>query len=221
MPSGRAVIVPHVISIIQQVEPESILDVGTGFGKWGYLFREYTDIWLSAADPNRYFKGNWKIRIDGIEVFNRYLHPGHQFIYDRMYEGDVREVLPRLGQYDVIFLGDIIEHLRLDEGKIILALARKHATKCVVLSTPRFETGQGAACGNEYERHRSLWTKADFRENGPCRILLPDRATYVVVFPTNSLAHLHLEDEISVLDPVINLLRRVKRRMLRCRTIFS
>ena len=40
MPSSRASTIPYVVYAIKQIKPESLLDVGVGFGKWGYLFRE-------------------------------------------------------------------------------------------------------------------------------------------------------------------------------------
>jgi len=42
---------PTVIHLIRQLKPISILDVGVGFGKWGHLFREYTDINEAENDP--------------------------------------------------------------------------------------------------------------------------------------------------------------------------
>ena len=44
MPSSRPNTIPTVIHLVRQIKPKSILDVGVGFGKWGHLFREYTDI---------------------------------------------------------------------------------------------------------------------------------------------------------------------------------
>ena len=50
-------------------QPLRILDVGVGFGKWGHLFREYTDINEAEHDPARYARENWRVQIDGIEGF--------------------------------------------------------------------------------------------------------------------------------------------------------
>ena len=69
MPSSRPNTIPAVVHLLRQIQPRSILDVGVGFGKWGHLFREYTDIHESENDPARYPKKNWHVRIDGIEGF--------------------------------------------------------------------------------------------------------------------------------------------------------
>ena len=54
MPSSRPNTIPTVINLLRQLKPQSILDVGVGFGKWGHLFREYTDILEAEHEPARY-----------------------------------------------------------------------------------------------------------------------------------------------------------------------
>lgn len=188
MPSSRASTIPYVIHAMKQLRPSSILDVGVGFGKWGYLFREFTDIVQSEHDSTRYIKPGWKIRIEGIEGFKEYLHPGHEFIYDRVHIGMVQEVLPRLGTYDVIFFGDIIEHLTLEEGQAVLRQALSRARKAVIVTTPRYDTGQDSLCGNMLEIHRSLWNNEDFAAVGKCKVVLADRDTLVSLFPCSEAA---------------------------------
>src|SRR6185436_19444562 len=103
MPSSRPNTIPTVVHLVRQLQPESILDVGVGFGKWGHLFREYTDIQDSERDPARYQRGNWRVRIDGIEGCAAYLTDMHRFIYNEIHLGDALEILPRLPPYDLIF----------------------------------------------------------------------------------------------------------------------
>jgi len=172
-----------VIYLITQIRPTSILDVGVGFGKWGFLFREYTDIIASERDPTRYPKFGWKVRIEGIEAFKGYLHKGHSFVYDKIHIGDAKEIVNNIGRFDVIFLGDIIEHFRLNEGKELVRSAIKKCNKCVILTTPRYDTGQSVLCNNPLEQHLSLWRQRDFRELGRCMIAKADKATYVVAYP--------------------------------------
>jgi hypothetical protein len=133
-----------------------------GFGKWGHLFREYTDILESESDPERYDRKNWKVRIDGIEGFAAYITDMHRFIYNEIHLGNACELLPKLGSYDLIFMGDIIEHLEKKIGVQLLEAALAKANKAVIISTPKYETYQEDLCGNDLERHRSLWTARDF-----------------------------------------------------------
>jgi len=162
MPSSRPNTIPAVIHLLRQIEPQSILDVGVGFGKWGHLFREYTDICESEREPERYQRQNWHVQIDGIEGHEAYLTEMHRYLYNEIHVGDALDVLPTLGIYDLVFLGDVIEHLEKPDGERLLREALAHAGKAVIVSTPRFLTGQGPVCGNSLEQHRCLWTEEDF-----------------------------------------------------------
>ncbi len=162
MPSSRVSAVPVIISIIKQLRPASILDVGIGFGKWGHLFREYTDIIASENDPKRYFRDSWQVRIDGIEGYPEYVTDMHRYLYNHIFIGDVRKLASTIDSYDVIFLGDIIEHVPKHEGIELLNTLISKTKKAIIVSTPKFETGQGAMCANELERHQSLWSEQDF-----------------------------------------------------------
>lgn len=182
MPSSRPCTIPLVLSLVRHVNPSTVLDVGIGFGKWGYLFREYTDIAASEHDPARYKKDAWRTQIEGIEAFEPYLHPAHEYIYDEVHIGNALEVLPSLGMYDVVFLGDVIEHFEMTDGKKLLKAAMEHNGTCVLVTTPRFETGQAELCENPLETHRSLWSESDFKELGDCRVYHADRRTLLAVY---------------------------------------
>src|SRR5262245_30977081 len=163
MPSSRPDPIPVMVHLLRQLRPRSILDVGVGFGKWGHLFREYTDINEAERDPQRYQREHWQVRIDGLEGHAAYLTDMHRFLYNQIHVGDALEVLPTLARYDLIFLGDIIEHFEKTRGRQLLEETLRHADQAVVLTTPKYETGQGDLCENELERHRSLWTAREFR----------------------------------------------------------
>jgi hypothetical protein len=181
MPSSRPNAIPVVIHLLRQIRPRSILDVGVGFGKWGHLFREYTDINEAERDPARYQPTNWHFRIDGIEGHANYLTEMHRFLYNEIHVGDAAELLPKLPHYDLIFLGDIIEHFDKPRGEQLLRDALEHANKAVVVSTPRFETEQGDLCANDLERHRSLWHARDFKKWPGAQVKVVDGDTLVAV----------------------------------------
>lgn len=166
MPSSRYDHIPIVISVVRQLDPSSLLDIGVGFGKWGHLFREYLEIVKSEVDPARYRRQNWRIRIDGIEGHLPYITPAHEFLYDKIHIGDMRELVEGMGSYDVIFLGDVIEHVSKEDGVTLLRRCLSHARLAVVVSTPADETNQGALCDNPLEIHRSTWNQDDFKRLG-------------------------------------------------------
>lgn len=166
MPSSRPQHIPEIIRIIRELRPKTILDLGTGFGKWGVLFREYTDIVQSENDLSRYRRDGWQVRIDGVEGYPEYITPVHNYVYNNLYEGDIRSILPSLGNYEVLFLGDVIEHFSKDEGVVLLNECKNHCEKAVLLSTPATFVEQGAACENDLEIHKSHWSPSDFNNLG-------------------------------------------------------
>src|SRR5437870_6284913 len=103
MPSSRPNTIPTVLHLVRQLKPRSILDVGVGFGKWGHLFREYTDILEAEHDPARYQRANWQVRVDGIEGFARYITPMHRFLYNEIHVGDATTLIKALPAYDLVF----------------------------------------------------------------------------------------------------------------------
>ncbi len=189
MPSSRPNTIPTIIHLIRQFRPRSILDVGVGFGKWGHLFREYTDINEAENDPSRYDRKNWKVRIDGIEGYAAYLTAMHRYLYNEVHVGDACQLIKGLARYDVVFMGDVIEHLDKKAGQRLLREAVKKARKAVIVSTPKQDTGQIALCGNELERHRSLWSARDFETFDRATVKTIDGATLlaVIVQPGTSL----------------------------------
>jgi ubiquinone/menaquinone biosynthesis C-methylase UbiE len=57
MPTSYLNNIPDIITAIKSQNPKSILDVGCGFGKYGFLIREYLELW---SIEHRYKKVNGK-----------------------------------------------------------------------------------------------------------------------------------------------------------------
>jgi hypothetical protein len=193
MPSSRPNTIPTVIHLVRQLQPRSILDVGVGFGKWGHLFREYTDILNAEHNPPRYQRKNWRVRIDGIEGHPEYITEMHRFLYNQIFVGDARDLLSKADHYDVIFLGDVLEHLEKQAGLELLGDAFEKANQAVILTTPKFETAQAGLCGNELERHRSHWSSREFLKFKDAQVKTIDRATLLAVLPKPGTTALQLK----------------------------
>src|SRR5580765_4486230 len=215
MPSSRPNIIPTVIHLIRQMRPQSILDVGIGFGKWGHLFREYTDIQEAEHDPSRYERKNWRVRIDGIEGFASYVTEMHRYLYNEIHPGNACELMSRFPRYDVIFMGDVIEHLDKEAGLKLLRDAFGKVNKAVILSTPKHETGQAGLCGNELERHRSLWAAKDFRSFPGAIVKTIDRATLLAVLPKPGLRALTVGPPIQPKPADARRLRGAKKELVK------
>ena len=145
----------HITRIVQfciKAAPRSVLDVGAGYGKYGHLIREYCDKWP------------WSMTIDAVEPFPEYLKRIGCSAYDDVCEDDF--LTARLLQkYDLVLMIDVLEHFTRDDGERALAKALEFG-HAVLVSTPRAPAEQGAEYGNEYERHRSVWTDHDLAAAG-------------------------------------------------------
>jgi len=152
MPSSHPNQISRIMQIVLRRKPDSVLDIGIGFGKYGFLCREYLELW----DGREAYR-DWKRRIDGIEVFEAYVTDLQRRIYDRIYIGDALDVLPSIdGVYDLILLIDVLEHFSFADGCRLLEACRVKG-RGVLVATPKQVRAQGAAFGNEHETHRFQW----------------------------------------------------------------
>jgi SAM-dependent methyltransferase len=139
---------------VEKVAPRSVLDVGIGLGKWGYLLREQLD-WNAL----RIQRETWQARIVGIEVYS-YESPLHSWVYDEVIRANVLDVLDRAAGFDLVLLSDVIEHIDKAEGNELLRILAKQ-NRNVIVSTPIEFIPQQAQV-NTHENHVSHWTMADF-----------------------------------------------------------
>jgi len=145
---------------LSQSRPNSILDIGLGNGKLGFVARDLLDVMLNEC----YRKSDWKVRIDGIEVFPDYIQDHQRAIYDQIFIGDACDILDRIGTYNMIILGDVLEHFPKKRGLEIIDKCVAHAEKYLVVFVPLGKTWkQPAIYGNPYETHRSAWFFDEFK----------------------------------------------------------
>jgi 2-polyprenyl-3-methyl-5-hydroxy-6-metoxy-1,4-benzoquinol methylase len=147
--------ISHIVDLVIRLDPESILDVGIGYGKWGVLCREYTDI-----RHGRYGRKQWRVKIDGIEIFRDYTNPVWDS-YSRVIIADATKVAATMKNYDLVLLLDIIEHFEKQQAIELIQECQKQ-NRAVIINTPNGKYEQGACFGNVREAHRSFFTKEDF-----------------------------------------------------------
>lgn len=157
MPSSHPLQLNEIIDLVILTDPQKLLDIGVGFGKYGFLSREYLEMWNSNND---YL--HWTRQIDGIEAFEAYITPLHEQIYNTIFRGDALKILPTLNQrYDLILMIDVFEHFSYEDGLKVL----ERCLECgrnILISVPKSMSAQGEIYGNPYETHRYNWTKKDF-----------------------------------------------------------
>jgi SAM-dependent methyltransferase len=162
MPTSPWDSIPAIFEIVMNLEPrpKRVLDIGVGHGKFGFLSREYLSFWNSPGEAGA-------VRVDGVEAFPDYIGELQRQIYDQIFLGDAREVLPTLAtdSYDLVLMVDVIEHFEKGDGQKILQECCR-VGRAVVISTPREFWHQDGSLGNPYETHKSLWTKRDFLDAG-------------------------------------------------------
>ena len=172
MPSADPSNISEIIKIVYEIKPDSILDVGVGTGKYGHLFRDYLDgHWAGHAfhDPN-----TWTLNLVGIEVHEPYLTPVHDYIYTAIWKGDAFDILTKVGRqncFDLVFLGDVLEHFDKEQGKQLIRAIRDNwltAHGHILISTPNFKTMINDECriifGNVHEMHKCRWYAPEFRD---------------------------------------------------------
>lgn len=186
MPSSNPEVIPVVIGVLWALAPESVLDIGAGYGKYGVLFREYCEL-RHRRDQSSHLDGSelWKqrrVRIDAIEGYAKYIGPLHELVYDHVYISKLQTAIVDVGRYDLAFMGDVLEHL--DKG-----YAREQALPTLLarldmgllVSVPATPSVQNATFGNELELHRSAWTAADLRRAAP-HTLVGRRGSHLIAF---------------------------------------
>lgn len=163
MPTSNPKTISPILNYVSKNVPDSILDIGIGFGKWGALLREYTDIL-----HQRFYKNEWEVLIHGIEIHEKYRNPNWQH-YNQIFIDDACEVLPHVDPfYELVIFTDVIEHIEKEKALILLKEIFKK-TKTLIVSYCNDE--QHGIRDNIHEDHISKWLVSDFMEFGKVEVL--------------------------------------------------
>ena len=165
MPISHQKNISSVLNLVDDMQKkhgvDSILDIGTGFGKYGMLLRERLDIRFL-----RYHKKDWLTIIDGVEPFEDYINPIHLHVYNDIFKYKIEKLIGWLDRYDVIIMIDVLEHLSKRVGKRVLRKIYNKTRKLLILSFPTHPGSYrpGAVTtnwDNKLEIHKSLWSEEE------------------------------------------------------------
>ena len=152
--------ISYCIELIRRINPNSILDVGAGFGRWGILGREFLEIW---DDSN--YSDKWNRKIDAVEIFEDYVKPYHSYFYDNVYIENAADFFKNNeSKYDLIVCGDVIEHFEKEKGEKFIEDCLKHCRYLMINIPIGKNWEQGVINNNEFEVHKSIWYNSDFRK---------------------------------------------------------
>ena len=167
MPSSGFNLIPQIIESVNILKPSSILDVGCGNGKYGFLCHEALYFWNNICPT-----------IDAIEGYPNYIGKLQREIYNKIYIGEALSILKTIpdNSYDLVLAVEILEHFSKTEGIEFLQYL-KRVGRNVILSCPKITKPQDAINDNSYEIHRSQWRQKDF---GEC-VVLPNKYSLIIV----------------------------------------
>ena len=128
--------VPVVIHLIKKLNPKKILDIGKGFGKYGFLIHEYVGIDnTKKINSAKLLKDQSDILIDAVEIDPDLMLPHLSQIYNEVYFGNILDIFERLPSYDMVLMIDIIEHI--DKGGALVLLRHfLQEGSTVIIATP-------------------------------------------------------------------------------------
>lgn len=154
MPSSSIDVIEPVLQLIIALNPQSILDMGVGFGKYGFLCREYLECYRNQVVE----KVDWKARIDGIEIFAPYIQEHQKAVYSNLYIRDLNDHETHLwlamSRYQLYLAMDVLEHLV--HWRALLEAIPK--SRPFIAAVPNGESLQGPVFGNVHETHVVTFT---------------------------------------------------------------
>jgi hypothetical protein len=135
--------------------PVNILDIGCGQGTYKNLF----------LDNKIISSSNWV----AVEVWEPYIRKyALTEKYNKVINEDARTLQwPNIGKWDLIFMGDVLEHMTKEESQALVSTALDY-TKWILISIPIVYLPQGADHGNQYEIHvKPDWSDKEVLESFP------------------------------------------------------
>ncbi len=158
MPSSKYSYIPKnldmILPVARKLDNQAILDIGCGYGKYGFLLREYLEM-DESPQTQRFRRSDWKYRLDGVEAFSQYITGAHYIIYNRVIEDPISIYLEYCEQkYGLAIMIDVMEHFdKVEACSVLRSLSGK--SDYVFFSMPTV-LEQGTVFGNKLEAHRMI-----------------------------------------------------------------
>ena len=139
---------------IHRLQPQDVMDLGVGAGKYGVLAREALDGIWGRLQPR-----HWTHVIEGYEVYEPYRNPAWES-YDVVHMADFSGA--DIHGWDLVLMIDSLEHLEPEQGKAFLAGLVEY-NKHIIVSVPNGPMPcDEPVYGNHYERHLTTYFGHEF-----------------------------------------------------------
>lgn len=168
MPSSDAAQISTILDLVQIINPDSILDIGCGYGKYGFLSKECLMEHTWDKDKNI---------VNAVEGYKDYISDTQKAIYNNIFICNAMNFETYLlMDYDIVMIIDAFEHLSVDNGKTFISEMLKKS-RYLLISVPRYVSAQKGLSDDpdKLEEHRAFWTRKMFKEMENC-IIIPNNA---------------------------------------------
>lgn len=121
-------------------------------------------------EKDKKFQG---VDITCVDIYEPYLQICKNYGFKTLH-ADIRNIDRYFAEksVDIIWLLDVIEHLKKSEGLHLLDMMEKIASRQIIIFTPSGRVLQDEHSGNKYQRHLSYWTARDLTRRGyHCQVL--------------------------------------------------
>lgn len=203
MPYSNVEQITPIMTELLRIRPRKLIDVGCGLGVYGILSRIQLDLYFDENFYKKLFrkirpeKIRWETTIDAIEGFEDYLDYIPDWVYDNIIVEDARTALSKIpdNNYNLALALAVIEHLSREEG-IEFINNLKRISHCIIMSVPKNVAPQFVP-DNDFETHRSKWSKEDFINLGFHKFLSHEYAWIPVYDPSLPAYSENFDNQIS------------------------
>lgn len=166
MASSSEKIISPIVSKILSLRPQTILDIGLGYGKWGYLCREYLEAWNDRIEPI-----DWAVKVVGIEAWKPFSELQWNMInYNNIIVGDALEEIKKINEnFDLVIATDVLEHLDKNRSIELFEEGLKKAERCFIVSIPLGKNWlhNKIVYNNPYNAHKCVWYEEEILKYKP------------------------------------------------------
>jgi len=152
-----------ILSVVKNVNPKKIIDIGPGMGKYGLLIREQ---YLSSKAESGELMPEDDIIIDAIEDTKYFLDFRDKliyFVYDKVFSDSVFDwkIIFEEKKYDLVLLIDTIEHWKKEKTIELINEIVKYSN--ILISTPKRVGMYKQHFYGDARHHITQWKEEDFK----------------------------------------------------------